>query len=102
MSERPNNPANWTVERFTDEVGAVALEYGARRPAALAGLVLASPLVSTRSWIADANALRTELPADVQATLKRCDPPAPVTPACDAATAVFYKNFNAREPFAEG
>ena len=77
-SDRPNNPANWTVGRFTDEVGAVArglgvrrwhvvghswggtiaLEYGARRPAELAGLVLASPLISTRSWIADANALR--------------------------------------------
>ncbi|HYX46112.1 MAG TPA: alpha/beta fold hydrolase, partial [Sphingomicrobium sp.] len=75
-SDHPNNPANWTVARFTDEVdavrravgvprwhvlgaswgGTIALEYGARRPPELAGLVLASPLVSTRSWIADANA----------------------------------------------
>jgi proline iminopeptidase/L-proline amide hydrolase len=121
MSERPDDPANWTVGRFTDEVeavrravgvprwhvlghswgGTIALEYGGRRPAALAGLVLASPLVSTRSWIADANALRTQLPGDVQAVLKRCDPPAPVTPACETATTVFYKNFNAREPFAD-
>src|SRR4051812_16052557 len=76
-SDRPNNPANWTVARFTDEVsavgrglgvrrwhvvghswgGTIALEYGARRRPELAGLVLASPLISTRSWIADANAL---------------------------------------------
>ena len=118
MSDHPNNPANWTVNRFTDEVdavrralgirrwhvfghswgGTVALEYGARRPAELAGLVLASPLVSTRSWIADANALRAELPAGVQATLRQCDPPAPLTPACEAATNVFYRNFNGREP----
>lgn len=117
-SEHPDDPANWTVERFTDEVdavrravgiarwhvlghswgGTIALEYGARRPAALAGLVLASPLISTRSWIADANALRRQLPAEVQSVLKTCDPPRPITPACDRATAVFYRNFNGREP----
>jgi proline iminopeptidase/L-proline amide hydrolase len=47
---------------------------------------------------ADANALRAELPPDVQATLTRCDPPAPITPSCEQATDVFYKNFNRREP----
>ncbi|HVU29935.1 MAG TPA: alpha/beta fold hydrolase, partial [Sphingomicrobium sp.] len=82
LSERPGKPSNWTVERFTDEVdavrravgvsrwhvlgaswgGTIALEYGARRPPELQGLILASPLVSTRSWIADANALRSQLP----------------------------------------
>jgi proline-specific peptidase len=118
LSDHPNDRANWTVRRFTDEVdavrraigiprwhvlghswgGTIALEYGARRPRELAGLVLASPLVSTRSWIADANALRAQLPRDVQAVLKTCDPPAPVTPPCEAATNVFYKNFNGREP----
>lgn len=120
-SDHPGNRANWTVERFTDEVdavrralglsrwhvlgqswgGTVALEYGARRPRALAGLVLASPLISTRSWLADAAALRAELPADVQAILRQCDPPAAVTPACDEATGVFYANFNRREPATE-
>ena len=117
-SDRPNNPANWTVARFTDEVdavrravgvprwhvlgaswgGTIALEYGARRPRELAGLVLASPLVSTRSWIADANALRAQLPSGVQATLRQCDPPAAITPACEEATKVFYANFNRRDP----
>jgi proline iminopeptidase/L-proline amide hydrolase len=118
-SDHPNNRRNWTVERFTDEVdavrsavgvprwhvlghswgGTVALEYGARRPRELAGLVLASPLVSTRSWIADADALRAQLPAGVQAALRTCDRPAAAgTPACDRATDVFYANFNRREP----
>ena len=117
-SDHPNDPRNWTVERFTDELdairralgiprwhvlghswgGTVALEYGARRPKELAGLVLASPLVSTRSWIADATALRAELPANVQATLRTCDPPAPVTPACEKATNAFYAAFNRRYP----
>jgi proline-specific peptidase len=121
-SDRPNDPANWTVGRFTDEVGAVArglgvrrwhvaghswggtiaLEYGARRPAELAGLILASPLISTRSWIADANALRAELPADVQATLATCDPSRAVTPACEKATDVFYRAFNGRYPRSDG
>lgn len=117
-SDHPDDPKNWTVERFTDEVDAVrraigverwhvlghswggtlALEYGARKPRELAGLVLASPLISTKSWIADANALRAQLPAKVQATLRKCDPPAPVTKACEGATEIFYANFNRRDP----
>lgn len=114
----PGGVKDWTVERFTDEVdavrrglgvarwhvvghswgGTVALEYGARRPAALAGLALASPLISTKSWISDADALRKQLPADVQAVLDSCDPPRPVTPSCGPATDAFMKAFNGREP----
>ncbi|HVU30806.1 MAG TPA: proline iminopeptidase, partial [Sphingomicrobium sp.] len=37
-------------------------------------------------------------PPDIQAVLKGCDPPAPITPQCDQATDVFYQNFNRREP----
>lgn len=118
-SEHPGDPANWKVERFVDELeairsalnvprwhvvghswgGTVALEYGARRPPALAGLVLASPLISTRSWLADADALRRQLPEDVQAELTRCESAAsPPKVACDAATNTFYEAFNGREP----
>jgi proline iminopeptidase/L-proline amide hydrolase len=122
-SDHPNDPANWTVKRFTDELeairgalgvprwhvaghswgGTIALEYGARRPPALAGLVLASPLISTRSWLADANALRRQLPASVQAVLTRCEarrPPPAAT--CEAATEDFYKAFNRREGPSDG
>jgi proline iminopeptidase/L-proline amide hydrolase len=116
QSDRPNDPRNWRVSRFVDEVelvrkalgveawhllghswgGTLALEYGARRPAALRGLAMASPLVSTKSWIADANLLRTQLPADVQARIATCDTaPGPV---CDAGTDAFYRAFNGREP----
>src|SRR4051812_15167198 len=110
LSDRPDDPKNWTVSRFTDEVdcvrralgvrrwhvmghswgGTIALEYGARRPSELAGLVLASPLISTRSWIADADALRAGLPAEVQATLKECEATAPITSACEKATYNYY------------
>jgi proline iminopeptidase/L-proline amide hydrolase len=68
------------------------------RPAALGALVLASPLISTRSWIADTDALRRRLPEDVRRTLERCDPPAPASPVCDAATEQFYARHLAREP----
>jgi proline iminopeptidase/L-proline amide hydrolase len=121
-SDHPGDPANWTVARFTDEVdavrralgierwhvlghswgGTIALEYGARRPQELAGLALASPLVSTRSWIADADALRRQLPAGTQTTLAGCDPPAPLTTACERATNEFYRAFNGREPRSDG
>ena len=121
-SDHPGDPKNWTVERFTDEVdavrralgverwhvlghswgGTIALEYGARRPPQLAGLVLASPLISTKSWIADANVLRGELPADVQEVLRSCDPPRPITPSCETATETFYRAFNGREPASDG
>jgi len=119
LSDHPGDPANWRVERFVDELeairgaldipawhvvghswgGTVALEYAARRPPSLASVVLASPLISTRSWIADADALRRRLPLDVQTVLKRCEGRAPPSKAeCDKATVAFYSAFNGREP----
>jgi proline iminopeptidase/L-proline amide hydrolase len=116
-SDHPDDPANWRVARFVDEVdairralalprlhvlgaswgGTVALEYAARRPAGLAGTILESPLVSTRSWLADANALRGRPPAATRRILDGCERPAPPpVPACEAATADFYRRFNRR------
>ena len=116
QSDRPNDPKNWRVERFVDEIelvrkalgvdrwhllghswgGTLALEYGARRPAALRGLAMASPLVSTKSWIADANALRATLPAAVQAQIASCD--TGPSRGCDDGVNAFYRAFNGREP----
>ncbi len=117
-SDWPQDPANWTVPRFVDELeairaalgvgrwhmlghswgGTIALEYGARGPAGLASLILASPLVSTRTWIADADALRGDLPEATQTTLAACESTIPPSPnMCDSATAGFYKAFNRRE-----
>lgn len=118
-SERPMNPRNWRVGRFVDEVdairralgvtrlhlyggswgGTIALEYAARRPRGLASVVLQSPLVSTRSWLADANALRRTLPAPTQAMLNRCESPRPpAAEQCSAAEAVFNERFLRRVP----
>lgn len=111
-SDHPNHPANWRVERFVDELdairahlgierwhvlgaswgGTVALEYGARQPAALAGLVLQSPLISTEAWLADANRLKDAMPADIRDLLYRCDTPGAASEAeCTRATEAFYR-----------
>ena len=118
-SDAPNDPANWRVPRFVGEVdsirralgierlhvlggswgGTIALEYGARRPAGLASLVLQSPLVSTRSWIADANALVRQLPSDTQATIAACDQPGPPPPErCEDVTNAYNARFLSRVP----
>lgn len=113
-SDIPNDSKNWRVARFVDEIdpirrafgaerlhvmghswgGTIALEYAARRPAGLASTVLASPLISTRSWIGDANLLRRQLPPATQATLDKCETASPPPEAqCTAATDEFYANF---------
>jgi proline iminopeptidase len=90
-SARPGDSANWTVERFVDEVdylrnalgldrlvvlgsswgGSVAASYAIRQPPGLAGLVLASPLISTERWIADNAAYREQLPDRTQEILDK-------------------------------
>ena len=115
-SDRPGDPANWTVPRFLAEIEAIrahfgikrwhvlggswggtlaleygALEYGAARPAALAGLVLQSPLISTEVWLKDAALLKAGMPDDVRDLLDRCEVPGAVPAAdCQAATDAFY------------
>ncbi len=122
-SDAPNDPKNWRVSRFVDEIdrikaalgvkrwhvgggswgGTLALEYGARRRPGTASLIIQSPLVSTRSWIADANLLRAELPEPWRGTLAACDTAAPPPAAqCDAATEEFYRLHVYRGHPAEG
>jgi L-proline amide hydrolase len=83
LSDRPNDPSNWTVERFVSEVDAlraalnlkrfhlvghswgstIALEYAARAPAGLLSATLGSPLISTRSWERSTTAQLAKLPS---------------------------------------
>ena len=118
-SDQPNDPTKWKIDRFVSELeairralkiekwhvlghswgGTIALEYGARRPASLASLVLAGPLISTRIWIKDASALRSKLPAEVQSVLARCESNAPPAKSeCEGAMAAFYAAYYRREP----
>lgn len=114
LSDKPDDPANWTMERFTGEVSAIgdalgigrwhilghswgasiALSYAAANPMAVASLILQGPLVSSPLWMEDAAALRSTLPADVQATLDACESPnPPAEHLCKDAIALFYDHF---------
>ncbi|QIG81808.1 proline iminopeptidase-family hydrolase [Sphingosinithalassobacter tenebrarum] len=118
-SDRPDDPANWRVERFVSELesirralgierwhvvghswgSAIALEYAARYPEHVASTVLAGTYISTPRWIADANMLLKKLPEAVQETIAACEGKTPPPEAdCDAATNIFYDHFNRREP----
>ena len=111
-SDQPADPTNWEIPRFVDELeairahlgierwhvlgaswgGTVALEYGARRPPALAGLILQSPLISTASWLGDAHRLINAMPPAIRDVLYRCDQPeAADDPDCDHAIDAFYR-----------
>jgi proline iminopeptidase/L-proline amide hydrolase len=89
LSDRIGDRANWTVDRFVSEIDAVrrafnldrlhlsgtswggtlALEYAARNPEGLESLILFSPLVSTRSWLDDAEVYIAQLPPEHQAAI---------------------------------
>lgn len=110
-SDHPGDPKNWRVERFVDELpaiaralgvkrwhmlgtswgGTIALEYGARRPPELASVIIQSALISTEIWMRDSNRLKDEMPAEVRDILDRCfKPGGPPQEACDRATDAFY------------
>ncbi|HMI19865.1 MAG TPA: proline iminopeptidase-family hydrolase [Sphingomonas sp.] len=111
-SDCPGDPANWTVSRFVDELeairaylgierwhvlgtswgGLVVLEYGARQPQALAGLIVQSPLITTEKWLEDANRLKDAMPPEIRDLLYRCDTPGAASEAeCAKATEAFYR-----------
>ncbi|WP_421937122.1 proline iminopeptidase-family hydrolase [Phenylobacterium sp.] len=119
QSDRPGDPANWTVERFVSEVDAiraaldlprlhlvghswgstVALEYAARQPGGLKSLTLGSPLISTASWTRSTLAQLAKLPPDVVATINRLEAAGDTAnPEYGKAMAVFYRQYATRRP----
>lgn len=118
-SDRPNDPANWRVERFVEELetvraalgvekwhlvghswgSAIALEYSARHPHRVASTVLGGTFISTPRWINDANILLGQLPRETQDTLAACEAETPPPDeVCASATDEFYARYNSREP----
>jgi proline-specific peptidase len=91
-SDRPTD-IDWNVRVFLDELAAVrehvglervhllgtswggmlALEHALSGYGGLTSLVLSSTLASTEEWVAEALRLRAALPADVVATMERCE-----------------------------
>lgn len=90
-SERLNDKKNWTVPRFLSEIdsirntlhldevivlghswgGTLAAEYAVSQPKGLKAVILSSPLINTKRWIADADIWRSQLPKNVEATLRK-------------------------------
>lgn len=122
-AQRPNDPANWTVERFVSEIdalraalkldrlaffgnswgGSLAIEYAATQPPGLVATVISSPLVSTERWIADNTAYREELPEDVQATLDEHEEAGTTDSEAyqDAAMVFYRRHLNRQDPWPE-
>lgn len=117
MSDRPENPANWRVERFVGELEAIrkelgierwhvvghswgaalALEYAATYPEHTASAVLAGTYLSTAHWIMGTNLLIGDLPDATAAAIRACIAgKAPEGMACAEADRAFYANFNGR------
>ncbi len=88
-SDIPDDDSLWRVERFVEELGLVikglglgkvhllgqswggmlAMEYTLTQPGTVEGLILANTVSDMRLWVREANRLRDELPAEIQATL---------------------------------
>jgi proline iminopeptidase len=123
LSDRLDNPALWTMERFVEELAVVrqtlglsrfhlyghswggwlAIEYLLHHPREVAGTVLASTSASIAEFVAGTQQLRSLLPKDVQGTLDDFEAREEYTaPAYEAAVGVFYDNFLYRQqPYAE-
>lgn len=96
-SERPDDPANWRVERFVEELEAVrkavgahklhlvgvswgaalALEYTAKYPTRVQSVVLGGTYISSVHWLTDANLLVGALSNEDRTTLSACEGDSP-------------------------
>lgn len=105
-------PDFWTVALFLEELdallahlgiadryaylgqswgGMLGAEHAVRRPQGLKALVIANSPANMRTWVSEANRLRRDLPADVQATLLRHEEAGTITSQeYIAASRVFY------------
>ena len=71
--------------------GMLGAEHAVRQPKGLKALVIANSPANMRTWVAEANRLRAELPADIQATLLRHEEAGTLTdPDYIVASRVFY------------
>jgi L-proline amide hydrolase len=122
-SDHPSDPAFYTVRRFVDELdalrahlgltrvhllghswgGMLAMEYALTQPAGLESITVADSPAGMPLWVAEANRLRADLPADVRSTLERHEAEGTTSdPAYFAAVDVFYRRHLCRlDPWPE-
>ncbi len=90
-SDEPHDPSMYTVDLYVEEVavvrralglervhilgqswgGMLAMEYALTQPAGLVSLILADTAASLPQWVAEMRRLVTELPPEVQQTLRK-------------------------------
>ena len=108
----PHDPAMWTPDLYVEEVHAVredlglkhlhllghswggmlAMQYALGQPQGLASLVLESSPASVPAWMPEVQRLRSELPAEVEATLRKHEDAGTTDdPAYEEAEMVFYR-----------
>jgi L-proline amide hydrolase len=111
-SDEPHDPALWTIGLFLEEIrtvrealglervhimgqswgGMLAMEYALTQPDGLASLVIANSPASMTQWVSEANRLRLELPADIQAALSHHEAAGTIDdPGYESAVMEFYR-----------
>ena len=53
--------------------GVVIGEFALKYPDRIAGLIFSAPLISTKRWVDDCNHLLSQLPEDMQRTIRECE-----------------------------
>lgn len=119
LSDRPDDKALWTTERFVrelatlraalglDEVHLLGQSWGTMlladylltQPTGVKSATFSSPCLSVKRWVADADRYREDLPKDVQETLLRCEREGTTdSPEYEQATEVYMKRHVNRVP----
>jgi proline-specific peptidase len=109
---RPHDTEMWVPELFVEEVdvvrealglervhilghswgGMLGMQYAAGRPEGLASLIVESSPASVPAWMPELHRLRSELPPDVEATLRAHEEAGSTDdPAYEEAVMVFYQ-----------
>lgn len=110
-SDRPSDPAMWSVDLFLEELGIIrqelgldrthilgqswggmlGMEYALTDPEGVASLTVANSPASMIHWVSEANRLRADLPEDVQQTLLKHEEAGTTDdPEYEEAMEVFY------------
>ncbi len=114
-SDRPTDTTLWKLPRFVDEIeilrdvlkldelhilgaswgGSILMEYIiSQNPKGIKSVIFKSPLLSTPIWIDDAKVLLSQLPSNIQDTIKKYEALKDYyAPAYIAATSSFYVRF---------
>lgn len=112
-SDRPADDSPYTLERYIEELVQVRAALGltrihllghswgtmlavdyllTKKPAGIAGLILAGPALSASRWVADQRTYLAEMPKDVQDTVAKHEAAGTYdSPEYQAATMAFYK-----------